>query len=458
MSRLWSGSDRPAWAAMLTTAFFDDLLTGDTTTGETSAVVHVVAEGVTEYVSISNFITAGYYSVLGITSLRFNCSVSTSIDAGMAIGVGDSAGLTYFVEYSSDGVSWTLATSGTPAGTIPKWSSAGPLAFSVTGVSIPSAPYVRVVVNHAPVGNLTGAVASESFGNKATSTIFFTDFRVTVASVATVPGTALVQCNNSGWSLLSPDVTGYAIRRVQNVGDLPVIVCGSVAAPSVNTTVGMVLNPGVVIEQDLSGAWFPVNVPGNLSFFGAGDLYVRSRGEGVGSVVFDYLSGTPAGSWLFSYPGCGQNAVAFSNSLGCQITVSSAVTITDVGIFAPGGANPPAGFSGGVRVASTASPGVFVIDTTFTFASPGTLDVTNRRLSKTLGAPVVLGVGTWRVWGYGYVAGYNYHKSGDGSAVTQNTLGGKIAVGNTYYNLGGTGYPNVLDGSNDYLMGSLFGS
>lgn len=131
----------------------------------------------------------------------------------------------------------------------------------------------------------------------------------------------------------------------------------------------------------------------------------------------------------------------FGASIGIYFTVAAgkSVRVTELGAFASGGVGVPAGVTITVSLVNRASSTTLLAQTTFTNASQGTVDATNRVMTKSV-TPVTLPAGDYCVWAYGYGATYQAYNSSQttpGSSPVTSTLGGVITLGNDYYKLAG---------------------
>lgn len=119
------------------------------------------------------------------------------------------------------------------------------------------------------------------------------------------------------------------------------------------------------------------------------------------------------------------------NSAGHEFTVNSPLRIDSVGIFSAAGAAPPSGVTVTLRLASTSASTTYLIEQTFTNASPGTSDASNQIIYKSI-TPVDLSAGTYSLWAYGYTAGFANHFDDaitGGTNLVKSTIGGLITQG-----------------------------
>lgn len=137
---------------------------------------------------------------------------------------------------------------------------------------------------------------------------------------------------------------------------------------------------------------------------------------------------------LRTYAGSNGNHT-FSNAIGIYFTVNSIITVTDLGAFAPGGVGPASGVTITTNLVLRSASTTLLGQTTFTNASPGTVDSTNRIMTKSI-TPAILVPGNYCVWSFGYSATYQAYNSGQpspGSAPSTSTLSGALTIGNDYF-------------------------
>lgn len=133
------------------------------------------------------------------------------------------------------------------------------------------------------------------------------------------------------------------------------------------------------------------------------------------------------------------NYIGFDSS-GHEFTVVSSLRIDSLGCFALSGAAPPAGVTITVKVAASSALSSILATAQFTEADPGTADVANQILYRSISA-VDLPPGTYRIWACGYTAGYKNHYDDAGTGgtnVAKSTIGGLITQANDYYSIAGT--------------------
>lgn len=158
---------------------------------------------------------------------------------------------------------------------------------------------------------------------------------------------------------------------------------------------------------------------------------------------------------LRTYAGSNGNHT-FANAIGIYFTVNSIITVTDLGAFAPGGVGPASGVTITTNLVLRSAPTTLLGQTTFTNASPGTVDTTNRIMTKTI-SPVILTPGNYCVWSFGYGATYMAYNSGQaspGSAPSTSTLSGALTIGNDFSGIS-TSMPTT-DGAGAFFGGPTF--
>lgn len=154
---------------------------------------------------------------------------------------------------------------------------------------------------------------------------------------------------------------------------------------------------------------------------------------------------------LRTYAGSNGNQV-FANAIGIYFTVNTPITVSDLGSFASGGVGPASGVTITTSLVLRSAPSTLLGQVTFTNASPGTVDSTNRIMTKSI-TPVVLSAGNYCVWSSGYSATYMSYNSSQptpGSSPVTSTMSGALTIGNDFYGLSTT--MPTLDG-----LGVLFG-
>ena len=158
---------------------------------------------------------------------------------------------------------------------------------------------------------------------------------------------------------------------------------------------------------------------------------------------------------LRTYNGSNANHT-FAQSIGIYFTVNSTITVTDLGAFAGGGVGPASGVTITTSLVLRSQSTTLLGQTTFTNASPGTVDATNRIMTKSI-TPAVLVPGDYCVWSSGYAATYQAYNSTQptpGSSPVTSTLSGALTIGNDFY--GASTTMPTTDGTTTKFGGPTF--
>ena len=169
---------------------------------------------------------------------------------------------------------------------------------------------------------------------------------------------------------------------------------------------------------------------------------------------------TTTGTWASAFTGSTGSNDGSGYSLGGKFTLSADATITDVGIYSPAGSTslPDSGCPTLTwRICKSTALTTILITQTFAYNDGATIDATTKILSHPI-TPTVLVAGDYYAWVTGYNASYGYHTTGGGSAVTRNTLGGKLTwESGARYNPAPPVYPSIASGGDDYILATLKG-